>query len=374
MSEFIIKHQKKGLRPLFMHEDYLLAAKGSAIYRCSFDLKQQEFIVQLPSASFRHYLGSYFRIFNRIFRASPTKAQQVGEHQFIIFRRSQIWFVDVSRRVANLECIIPDGRTALDCVSLDFANFSSMHVFGEYFDNPLRNPVSIWGRSHDSSAWRVLFTFQANTIDHIHAIVPDYKRKVVWILTGDFGHAAGIWISNPDFTDVQPVLRNNQMYRAAWLVDIDGRLIYATDSQFEENGVYELSNINGNWMSSKLTSVDASSIYSAKGVGANYFSTSIEPGQLSGVLLKDLLDRKPGPGIKSNFSKIYSVDSNALIHEIFSAKKDWIPPRLGQFGCFIFPSGIMPEDCIVAYGIAVEKFDDVCIVLERQIVDTRVTT
>jgi hypothetical protein len=360
---YSIKYRQKGIRPLFVTDDYILVAKKNAIYRCTLDLDDFKLIAIFPNKSIPQYLGSHFRIFERIFRSSPTKIQQIDKDLFIVFRRSQIWLLDVIQRKATLEFTIPGARKALDCSYINLPGFTPMHVFGEYFDNPTRSPVSIWGRTTNDQKWSRIYTFNSNEVEHIHAIIPDSKRNTVWVLTGDFEHSAGIWIAKAGFTDVQPVLRGHQTYRAAWLLDLNGRLVYATDTPIEKNAVFELSYINNSWASTRLSEVDASSIYHGKSEDAHYFSTTLEPGQPTGRGLKNLMDKKPGAGIISKYAKIYSINDNGSINTIFSAKKDWLPYRLGQFGSFSFPSGTMPKGTIIAYGMAIKKLDDVCIIL-----------
>lgn len=47
-----------------------------------------------------------------------------------------------------------------------------------------------------------MFTFAQGQVNHIHDVVPDPYRECFWILTGDFGEAAGIWRVTPDWSSV----------------------------------------------------------------------------------------------------------------------------------------------------------------------------
>lgn len=137
-------------------------------------------------------------------------------------------------------------------------------------------------------------------------------------------------------------------------------MFFATDSQFETNrlrrmdseGCYDIATIEG------------SAIYSAQGPGTIYFSSTVEPGEGSGSLLRDMVERTPGPGIRSNEAVIYAWDGSTL-EEVLRAEKDAWPMRLAQFGTFMFPQGPMPPNAFYAYGNAVRGYDDVTLQFER---------
>ena len=56
---------------------------------------------------------------------------------------------------------------------------------------------------------------------------------------------------------------------------------------------------------------------------------------------------------------------NASAKIVFSAKKDWMPFYLGQFGTFMFPSGVFPSNCCVAYCVGLSGVEGECIVIRR---------
>jgi len=364
MSDWSLSAKIKGLRPLVADSNELLCHAHGSLYRVGYDLKQPSFICSLPIEGLVGSLGNRLRLVDRIFRLAPRHAIVV-EGNLFISRRSEIWRCDLATGQLSLDFTIPDGRRALEFSLIKQSDGDEQLIFGEYFSNPTRRPVRIWGRSSRKSTWTVRCEFATGEIEHVHAVTTIGKR--VFVLCGDFDHAASIWLSDPDFSSIVPLLRGSQSYRAAWIAELGGRLFYATDTQLEPNHVFELSieNGNGNVSANELVGIDGSSIYSGQGNGRRFFSTTVECGMPTGNTLRDIFETRRGPGILSSKSKIMSIAANAVCEDIFVAEKDVWPFRLGQFGTFTFPTGEMPVDTVVAYGTALRGFDDTCLVLKK---------
>lgn len=70
----------------------------------------------------------------------------------------------------------------------------------------------------------------------MHAVY--YVNGKIYVLTGDFGEAAGIWISERVFS-LMPSGSGLAGIPAAWIESIDERVFMATDTQLESNCLYE---------------------------------------------------------------------------------------------------------------------------------------
>src|SRR5882724_7555257 len=71
---------------------------------------------------------------------------------------------------------------------LNFAVTPDGRVFwGEYFDNPARDAVHIYGSEDRGASWKIFYTFEKNAIRHVHNIVYDHWENCFWVLTGDVG-------------------------------------------------------------------------------------------------------------------------------------------------------------------------------------------
>ena len=358
-----LSHSVKGMRPLAALPDALIVHFDGAIYKVGPDLQDMKLLCHLPATGFAGYLASHFRLVDRVFRASPNHAA-VFDNAIFISRRSEIWRCDLKDGSLSLDFRIPNNRRSLGFGFVYHSDGSEEIVFGEYFSNPTRLPVSIWGRKAGSAKWIQRAEFAAGQIEHVHALTCIDGQ--VFVLTGDFGQAAGIWIADTNFDVLRPLARGKQAYRAAWMEAIDGRIFMATDTQLESNQLYGFRIVNNDEMTLQpLASLDGSSIYAGRGPTEIFFSTTVECGEPTGNFVRDLLDTHPGPGMLSSMAALMTVNREGQVSKIYSAEKDVWPFRLAQFGSFIFPTGNMPPDTLFAYGVALKGMDGTCMVFHR---------
>jgi hypothetical protein len=262
----------------------------------------------------------------------------------------------------SLDHVVPDGRNLLSLNRVKSSGTGAgWLVFGEYFHNPDRSEVRIWRRGfQDDAQWEVAATFPAGQINHIHSI-QQLSDGRIYVLAGDFDEAAGIWITNGDLGELKPWMRGKQELRACWWYEYDGNVLYGTDSQFEINKLMELR--PDDRFASSVHDLPGSCIYHGRTGMDLIFSTTVEPGTSTGSFVHDLLSRAVGPAITGNPTIFHYSDK---LVEVFSAPKDVWPLRLAQFGTFMFPGGVTPDDRIYAYGVAVKGYDGDCLVFKKR--------
>lgn len=362
MKDWALFHSKKRFRPLVADSDFLWCYSAGYLCKVSYELNFLERVVAFPVETVLDRLGRSFRLIERIFRLAPSNGVRLGSRLYFS-RRSVIYAYDLQTDQLSIDFLIPDGRRVLQMGLVSDVNGVKRVVFGEYFHNQTRMPVRIWGRSNSTNKWELLNTFSNGEIEHIHCVI-EIEDKI-FVLCGDFDHCASIWQTDRKFSVLQPILRGKQSHRAAWIEKIGGRFVFATDSQVEKNNLRELVLDDRGFFSNELQDIEGSSIYAGKGFGNLFFSTTVEGGVPTGNLLLDSLDCRRGGGIASRFAKIYSLDSEMKCDEIFSAKKDFWPFRLGQFGTFTFPTGVQPYGIMVCYATALVGMDDMCLVFRK---------
>lgn len=258
--------------------------------------------------------------------------------------------IDSSQLTCEIEFAKGKGPLAMSVVS-GIKGFNDGIYFGEYINNPDKQKIDVF-YSSGSGAWDKVYTFAAGLINHIHAIVPDPFRNCVWILTGDFEHAPGLWRADNMFKDVVPVVAGSQQYRSCVAFATEEGLLYATDTQFESNHIRLLKQLNGKWESEPLARINGSCIYGCA-VGDQFvFATSTEPVAIKHNKLLDLLQNKPGPGIEFNESHIIAGNMRKGFRIISKNKKDILPYKLFQFGAIMFPSGKNPSNKLFSYSVA----------------------
>jgi len=252
----------------------------------------------------------------------------------------------------RVEANLAKGRSALGLTGVDaFAGFDEGIYFGDYFPNPSRRPAALMHRSA-SGRWRQVFEFPAGEVNHIHSVVPDRTLGCLWVLTGDYGHSAGIWMARDNFSAVEPVFRGCQSVRACVAFPVRNGLLYASDSQLRPNSIRVLSMNGEGWAHRELHPVNGPVIYGARVGSWHVFSTATEPNQPSRSRVAALLDRKPGPGILRNESHVVIGTVEHGFRTVLTRVKDELPYRLFQFGHIAFPSGVSDCDRLFLYSVA----------------------
>jgi hypothetical protein len=202
-----------------------------------------------------------------------------------------------------------------------------------------------------------VYTFAAGQINHIHNIVFDKFRNCAWVLTGDFESGAGIWQAFDDFRRIKCIANGQQRYRACVAFVVKEGLLYATDSQFEQNYIRLIEIGESTLKFVSLFPTNGPCIYGTELMGNFIFTTATEPEVGSNVTIKDILSRKNGPGVVINASFVYLVTPKFKIYELFRNIKDFWPYYLAQFGNILVPSGKNPSNYLVTYSVANRKND-----------------
>jgi transposase InsO family protein len=358
-AEFNLLRSLRGHQPIFSTAQHLYLFRRGNLYRTSHALETPVLLARIPAD--RPLISRGPRLLERMFRTSIQSAAQCDANTLLLARRSRIWRVNLGTGEVVLDHALPDGRSLLALSTVtSAATGTDWLVFGEYLNNPGRTEVRLWRRKCSSEAqWEVAATFPAGEIDHVHSIQQLHDGRI-FILTGDFDKAAGVWETDAEFNKLRPVMRGRQQYRACWWFESGGSIVYGTDSQFETNALLLLQPDKG---ITKIHDLPGSCIYNGLTGNSMAFSTTVEPGASTGILVRDIFSRSVGPGITGDPTIYYYTGE---LSKVFTSPKDVWPSRLGQFGTFMFPSGKAPENRIYAYGVAVKKYDGDCLVFEKR--------
>jgi hypothetical protein len=316
------------------------------------------FLMEMPD--YKRRIISYSRLVERVLRNLPGPCIALGLTAFIYHYKSRVYRVDLLEKKVYLELHLEQSRKILYFTKQRCANTGlEIIYFGEYFENKAKETVHVWQRDTDGQ-WRIYSTFPADTIEHVHNIVVDTYRNRLLILTGDFGESSGIWSLELKGQTPFRLVGGSQMYRAAWMYVDESRMIYATDTPFEQNYLIEIDLTLPGLALRKLHAIHGSSIYG--GVRQDdtlYFSTSVEPIELTGNRFFDIFQRKRGVGINDDNSYVYkyTISSN-LMEVIIFDEKDLVPMRLGQYGSFVMSETLTDGAKVFVYGVALRKYDN----------------
>jgi hypothetical protein len=303
-----------------------------------------------------HKLFSFSKLYTRFFR---NEVFSVCLHEDIIFVSFKNTIYEIHLASFTLLKTYSNfvGSRPLNMTSVkDIDGFDNGVYFGDYYFNKEQEESGIY-RIANSTLEKV-YTFPNGVIDHTHNIICDSKRSCLYIMTGDFGDAAGIWKSSNNFQNVESILRGDQMYRACYGFIANDHLVYFTDSQFTANYMIKLDlNYIHSTSIEKVAQINGPCIYGTYVNGKYLISTSCEP-EIDKYTFFNIWSNKPGFGIYHNEVKIYSIDPDNLdIKQIHSFHKDIHSMTLFQFGNGFFPLNHRKSNDTYVYTIAVKNHD-----------------
>ncbi len=357
-----------GIRPLCFFEESIVFSKGNRLFISDLEIMKYKEIAKL-NTEFVKQLIFRNHIMARIFRYGPNNAISLENKDIMVSANGGLFTITLNEDKQTVYCdhrFRKEMRNTLSLTNISNMNqFDNSICYGEYFNNPEKKEVHIWIKTTRDKNWRIVYTFKAGLMEHIHAIIPDHIRDIVWILTGDFNESAGFWIARNNFKTVEPVAIGKQELRACVAFPISEGLLYATDSQFESNSIRMLKTQNNQWQSEFVYPLEGSCIHACQLGDEFVFSTVVEPGEEKANFILNLLERKPGPGIKSSNSEIVIGNCQKGFQSIGKWAKDCWPPRLCQFGTITFPTGSNPTNKIYGYGIGLKGIDGKTFIIER---------
>lgn len=358
-----IKVLLKGHMALFKDENLLVTYNRGNI--CTYNIKTMELLKKnkVPFQKSRYYFISKFYIFSRIFRLFPRTFCQ-SDNMLYFGMRGNIYFIDLlNHNIVIDHKLVAGGSSPLMISNIEYLNnFENMVVFGEYISNKDKSKISIWGKKQGEKKWNIIFTFPEKTINHIHAIIPDKFRNIVWILTGDCDDCSAIWYSDNNFKSVVKFVGGTQKYRSCVAFPTKEGLLFATDSPNKDNS---FSLLNEKRELTVISDLPGSVIFGREINDGYVFSTTVEPFEdEERGKIADLFIRKKGPGIKTNNAHIYLYHENKLI-EVFSAKKDIFPMVLMQFGLFTFPIGSFGSSELMVNSQSLKKYGNSILLITK---------
>ncbi len=342
---------------------YYIFSKGPQLYIFKGLEETQAKSVSLPVSWSRKILGSS-RLLSRALRMEPRCGIFINEDIALVSYHGSIYRIDCNKgQIEEEHRFCPEMNNPLCFIKIEGVNgFTDGIYYGEYFLNHQGKAVNIFRRNDDGS-WKVVYTFSAGRIYHVHGIIPCSQKESVYILTGDKDYESGIYEAKNDFKDIKVIANGKQAYRSCIALPIDNGLLYTTDTPLEDNYLYQL---DFDTKEIKAVIPIAGPCIYGKVISDTemLFSTSVEPdSRITGLRYE--FTYKLGKGVKDRKSHLYYVKWNgtdAQAKEIFAAKKDIIPMGAGQFGTMMFPSG---EGKIFVTGQALCKYDNKTILLDE---------
>ena len=243
------------IKPLYQVSDHVMIiwSRGEI---GQYDLTSKRIISRIRVSSHGQKLISAFRIMERLFRLESRSIEAITDKIFIFSFQGAIYKADFLSHLLVREQTLPKGMSNPLSLSKieNMDSFEDSIVYGEYRSNNDKKPVSVYSRNLQLDGhWEKVYQFEQGTINHIHSIIPDRFRKVVYILTGDDDESSGIWVARDNWKTVEPLLVGKQLYRSCFALVQEEGLTFVTDTPFQQNAVYF---IDKDFISFKYTDYD----------------------------------------------------------------------------------------------------------------------
>jgi len=152
-------------------------------------------------------------------------------------------------------------------------------LFGEYGNNAERREIYVYVSPGSAERFEVAHTFPRGDIRHVHNILYDPFSRAYWVFVGDYGHEPGIGLLDPDLSHLEWVARGCQEVRVVGAILEQDCLIYATDTEIEQNRIVRLDKATGK--RSVLRQVEGSSLFACSFGTFRVISTCVEPGPIT---------------------------------------------------------------------------------------------
>lgn len=339
-----IKMIEKGFKILilFCNGDSFLSYKACKLYY------NEKLVAEFPQIPPLKRFLSKFRLMSRLFRLEPRCAEKLDNERYVIEFKRAIWLVNTKKKCIEKLMTCSDGFSG----TLNFCSDGENVLWGDYGSNYNRNVVNIY-RCDQQEKVTIVHTFNPGEIRHIHNIIWDKKIGRFWILTGDTDEESAIFQADKNWSYLEKIIGGSQKYRAVAAFPYKDGLIYATDAVEKQNYLYYFSHITKK--SEQLCEINGSCIYGGENADNFFFSTVVEPTEISAhpKYLYTL-----GKGIKDwnvNVVKVSKIDGSISV--VMKLKKDLWPMRYFKYGCAVFPHGQEESKDMIVYPIAVKKYD-----------------
>lgn len=340
----------------FIGTNEVLLSKLNRIYVYELQTGNIRYLVSLRSSFKQNVLGR-IHLSKRLLRLGVRYGTLINDNTVLLVYDQSIFELDFRNfSIIKSFSLAQDNRPLNIAVIRNINGFNDMVCFGEYYGNgnPKQKAVNIYGKT-EVNDWKIIFTFPNGSIDHVHSIVPDKYNDCVWILTGDFGNAAAIWIAKDNFSIVYPVGIGKQIFRSVVAFPTPDGLLYGTDSQFELNTIRLLIKSDEKWISRSLCEVNGPVCYGCKVKDDFVFSTSVEGMSTAKKGILKYLDTEIGDGVKENYSHIVIGNIKSGFNTIYKNRKDFLPFVLFQFGIIQFPTGYNDSNLLIFHNTALEN-------------------
>lgn len=327
---------------LYIDKNYWIVARGYRLYRYYPDTGRCSFFSKLDD-SINGWLSRCF-LTRRLFRTEITHLYHFQNDNWMCIAKKALFKYNKESRLFEKCCYIEKGARPMNLCQ---ANDGTIY-FGEYCNNHQRHPMRIFCSKDNGETWHVAYTFGEGEINHIHGIFNDPYTDRLWVATGDDDVACIFGYTEDGFKTFIRKFQGTQQYRVCVPLFSKEKIIFATDSQYEQNVIRSIDRKTGEVKD--LQKIQGSGIYAVQNGDLMMVSTTVEPSNVN-------LDQRS--------HLWYSWDGNHW-EELISFKKDILKKTYFQFGSIRFPYYERECDYVVFTGRAINGLDGKTMIVTKE--------
>lgn len=328
-------------RAIYVERDgTLYLSRGYSIHRSNDDGRTWAKQVEIP-CSFGRRVACRSRLASRLLRHEVRAFATLADGTLIAATRQGVYYAapgDAEMTSSRIE----GGAAQVYPPMMLTAGPANQVLWGEYNSKTAHgNPVRLFVSIDRGRSFTIARVFEGGSILHIHNLIYDPPRECYWVLAGDHHHEPGIGRLTLDFQRFEWVGKGEQRYRAVDAFDFGNRLIYATDSEREQNYLIGFDKATGR--TERIREFDGSCIYATR-FGEYYaLTTTVEPSKVN----------------RSRHSRLWLSRDGEHWVELLAAEKDRWNPIYFQFGSIVLPRGCSERSTLFFSGQAVKGWDGV---------------
>ena len=324
---------KKSLVTLYLDKDKWIVSRGYKLYHYNPQTGKKQCFSRLDDR--KNSLLSACCLSRRLFRAEITHLYHFQNDTWMCIAKKALFRYNPESKLFEKCCDIEKGSRPMNlCQAKDGSIY-----WGEYFNNHRKGPVKIFQSKDNGNTWSVAYTFLQGEIEHIHGIFNDPYTGRLWVATGDDDKACIFGYTEDGFRTFVRQFEGTQQYRVCVPLFTKDEIIFATDSQYEQNFIRSINRETGELKN--LQAIQGSGIYAVQNGNLMMVSTTVEPSTVN-------LDQR---------SHLWYSWNGHEWKELISFKKDIWKKTYFQFGSIRFPHYETESEYAVFHGRALKGFD-----------------
>lgn len=327
-----------GLRVVRVDASGVLASRGSSLFRWRGRDRDWEEVFHCTAHGVWNGVLNRSRIWRRLCRSDVVSVCTATDGSTVCAGRKAILRAPPGNRALSLVFSISRGSRPLSIT----ATGDGVLYWGEYFNNPDRQEVVIYGSRDGGVGWYPAYVFPPGTVRHVHHVVYDEERRRLWVLTGDADSESKLLWTDDHFSSLHIASEGSQGSRAVTAIPIPGGLLWGSD---DPDGINRIRLFRDDGGVEDLADLEGPSFYAARSGGLVLVSTAVEPSRVNVSGHASLL-----------VSRIGDLRNWRVLLRL---RKDRWPMRLFQYGNIVLPEGPGDGINVWASGIGLAGEDGV---------------